>query len=656
MSARAIALLACAAALAAADPWDELTAAATRPASEAQAALEALLLEHPDFHAAHYDLGTLLLSSDAQSAAAHLEAATGAADQKLAADAWHNLALARLRQGRLEDALAAATHAADLNPALGEDRDRVRAAVLVAKDAARRRAEAEARKLRLPHADLPEATVGEPYETRIAAAGGAGGYLVRTAGKSKLPEGLELDADGRLHGTPAAAGRTDLSLEVADRDGAKATGAVTLTILPPPAITTERLPEAILRQPYRAPLASVGLVRPRWSAEGLPGGLAIVAGGDGQMAIVGTPAAAGESEVIVTATDARHHVSRPLHLLVSDSFAPDASELPPATAWAEYRHRLGVRGPALEYRWELSAPAAGMGIARDGIVSGTPQAAGALAIVVTLSASDGRSREFTLALPVNPPPVIDEQGTVALTQGRPVSRPLQQHGGTPPYEWSLAEGALPDGIRLDHDGTLRGAAAASGDREVTVAVADHWHASTQKRITIHVEASKDQPRDQQQDQDQQNQAKQDQDQQNQDQQNQDKQNQDKQDQQNQAKQDQQNQDQQGQDKQGQDQQNQQNQAKQDQQNQDQQGQDKQDQDQKDQKGQQSQQGKEQRPEDATAATDRQAATRDQGARQAQRLDEAATESWLESLPAENRDALRSQLLRTAPPPRKGNPW
>ena len=108
------------------DPWAALAAASVKPAAEAEPALEELLRVNPGFHAARFNLGTLLLNHDPAKAAAQLELATAAADLSLAADAYHNLALARQRQGRLEDALLAATEAAKRNPAYAGLRDEMR--------------------------------------------------------------------------------------------------------------------------------------------------------------------------------------------------------------------------------------------------------------------------------------------------------------------------------------------------------------------------------------------------------------------------------------------------------------------------------------------------------------------------------------------------
>jgi hypothetical protein len=655
----ALLLCALASAAPAADPWSVLAeAAATRDAGEARKQLEALLLEQPDFHAGHFNLGTLLLDSDPEAAAAHLERATASPQAELAADAWHNLALARWKQGRLEDAVAAAGKAVELRPDQPEAqrlRDELRRVLIARADEARRKAEEEARKLHLATRALPDAHVGEAYDQRIAAAGGkpdyrfslgapaapakapAAGMPAPAPAPAALPEGFVLDADGRLHGTPAKAGRYDLPLAIRDAAGTTIDGALTLTVIPAPAITTAQLPEAILGSPYQAELASEGLADPAWTVDGLPPGLALQPGRGASATIRGTPERAGAFTLRVTADDGQRRASSApppaggIPLTVSELFAPEQAVLPPATAWAPYRFQLGVRGPPQTYRWQAK-PQSGMTIAENGAVGGTPQQAGTLTLHATILAEDGRSRDVTVTLPVNPPPVIQESAPIELTEGQAVDRPLAVAGGTPPYLWHLADGVLPKGLRLDPDGALRGAPTERGTTEVTVALHDHWQAATQQKMTVTVKPSEkkqDQQKDQQKQEDQA-----------------------KQDQQKDGKQgDQQKQDQQKDGKQG-------DQQKQDQVRKDPSGQPKDDQ-QKQQGGQQKQGERQQGDQAKGERGEGQRPAGQDAAQQAQVLNQVAADRWLDQLPKENRGVLRYQLLeggeKTAPR-KDGKTW
>lgn len=60
--------------------------------------------------------------------------------------------------------------------------------------------------------EIPEATVGQPYEVQFSATGASPDNLTRTL-KGKLPQGLTFDsATGKLSGTPTEAG--SFSIEV----------------------------------------------------------------------------------------------------------------------------------------------------------------------------------------------------------------------------------------------------------------------------------------------------------------------------------------------------------------------------------------------------------------------------------------------------------
>ena len=527
----------------AADPWKELTAASELPTTEAEAAIEQLLRTHPGFHAARFNLGTLLLEQDAARAAEQLQLATAADDATLAADAWHNLALARWKLGRLDDALVAADEAAKRTPTYAALRDELRRVALVRADEARRAAEAAAKKLALAATRLPEGRVGEPYRATVPIRGGTPAYHVAlpapatppapaasapvgnigettfavpplpvdpaaspvtavappipiklppvvvpsVAAPSPLPPGLTLAADGTLSGKPTAAGTFRVPVVITDAVNGAATGTIDLVILPQPAITTEALPEAVIGLPYTTTLVSVGLRQPRWSASNLPSGLSC--GVDG--IIRGTPTSIGMSSVTLQATEvatpplSARQAERKLDLAVVDTFAPDVNPLPPATAGQPYTHRLGVRGPPQAYRW--AAADGQLTVAEDGTVQGTPAAAGTVSRPATIHAADRRVRDVALSLPVNPRPLITTGEPLRLQAGQPVDQPLPVTGGTPPLVWSTGDGALPAGVRLDPDGHLRGVAKDPGTATVTAIVTDKWQARTQAAVVVQVD-------------------------------------------------------------------------------------------------------------------------------------------------------------------------
>ena len=63
----------------------------------------------------------------------------------------------------------------------------------------------DARPVSITTERLPSAVLGVAYEKRLTAAGGDGSYSWSVA-DGALPDGLELNADGVIHGTPTLAG------------------------------------------------------------------------------------------------------------------------------------------------------------------------------------------------------------------------------------------------------------------------------------------------------------------------------------------------------------------------------------------------------------------------------------------------------------------
>lgn len=509
--------------LAAADQWQQLAdanrVAAQDPAS-ARKMYEAILLDHPDFSAANYNLGTLCLQSDPKAAIDHLKSASITPQRELAAHALYNCALAYEKLGRYEDALTAIMQALDLKPDDADfiaARNELRRVYLARRDEARRKAEEEAKKLRLATKSLPAAHVGEAYAAKLEGAGGNGApYRFSLAGEAKLPEGIELDGEGGLTGTPAASGVGPHELTIAVQDADKndgsqpgtASGKITLTVEPAPAITTASLPEGVIDQPYSADLACIGLASPTWTATGLPDGLTITPGPGLKATITGTTATAQDASVTITAADPQRKATATLTLKVSDLFTAEESQLPPATAWAAYSHQMKVRGPAQQYHWTQREKNAAIAVADDGSITGTPDKAGDITLPLDITAADGRTRGVGVTLPVNPPPLLEVEDPIKIRQGEIVNKPLKLTGGTAPFKWEIAEGTLPKGLRLDPDGALRGAAGEVGNFRITIRAEDKWKAGTQQATTVQVDKPEDKgEQDSQQDQNQDQQAK-----------------------------------------------------------------------------------------------------------------------------------------------------
>ncbi|MCP3143073.1 putative Ig domain-containing protein [Pyxidicoccus xibeiensis] len=163
--------------------------------------------------------------------------------------------------------------------------------------------------------------------------------------------------------------------------------------------------------------------------------------------------------------------------------------LPAATVASPYRASLSASGGSLPYSWHLvegSLPA-GLTLSSSGEITGTPSTSGSASFTLEVRDSRARSARGTF--------VIEVRGsgfqvtTSALPDaylGTEYSVSLEASGGTAPYTWTLAGGALPSGLRLGANGRFTGPPVASGTFAVTVSVQDAAGLSAQRDLPLSV--------------------------------------------------------------------------------------------------------------------------------------------------------------------------
>ena len=438
----------------AADPWKELTTASELPTTEAEAAIEQLLRTHPDFHAARFNLGTLLLAQDAARAAEQLQLATAADDATLAADAWHNLALARWKLGRLDDALVAADEAAKRTPTYAALRDELRRVALVRADEARRAAEAAAKKLALAATRLPEGRVGEPYRATVPIRGGTPAYHVALPAPATPFAPASSPLPSTASATAVKIGDTTFAVPPLPADPAHPAASQGATAAPPIPVT---LPPVVV--------PSVAVPSP------LPPGLTLAADGT----LSGKPTAAGTFRVPVVISDAVNgSATGTIDLVILPQPAITTEALPEAVIGLPYTTTLasvGLRQP----RWNASNLPGGLSCGVDGIIRGMPTSTGMSS--VTLGAAEvatppliARQAERKLELAVVDTFAPDVNPLPPATAGQPYMHRLGVRGPPQAYRWAAADGQL----TVADDGTVQGTPAAAGtvSRPATIHAAD----------------------------------------------------------------------------------------------------------------------------------------------------------------------------------------
>lgn len=156
----------------------------------------------------------------------------------------------------------------------------------------------------------------------------------------------------------------------------------------------------------------------------------------------------------------------------------DTGTPPPVTAGSAYAQPLAVSGGTAPYTYAVvGALPAGMALSATGELSGTPTAAGTYTFSISITDSSTGEGPYTVLRPYTLQVAAPQIGftLAALPQSvnaAPYNQPLQVSGGSAPYAFRLASGALPAGLTLEATGMLSGTPTAAGTYAFAVEVSD----------------------------------------------------------------------------------------------------------------------------------------------------------------------------------------
>ncbi len=245
--------------------------------------------------------------------------------------------------------------------------------------------------------------------------------------------------------------------------------------------------------PFSLQLAATGGSSPYvWSitAGALPAGIGL---NQATGAISGAPTLIGASTFTVQARDSQSQTAQkaititvlppPLEVITSSSPAGQVS-----TPFSLQLSASGGRGP---YTWSIvsGALAPGLSLAPSiGMVSGTPVAAGEFVFALEVSDMESRRARKTISMRIAPAPLsIGTASRFETMKGEPFSYQPAARGGTPPYAWSVASGALPSGLAINSQtGAISGTPTASGTFSLELALRDQSATSARVGIQIKV--------------------------------------------------------------------------------------------------------------------------------------------------------------------------
>ncbi|MGD0017320.1 MAG: putative Ig domain-containing protein, partial [Verrucomicrobiia bacterium] len=169
------------------------------------------------------------------------------------------------------------------------------------------------------------------------------------------------------------------------------------------------------------------------------------------------------------------------------------TNLPAGEVGLAYSQSPVAIGGLSPYTWSVIAGALPGGLTIDpatGIISGTPTTAGTFNFTLQVQDSNAATATQALSITVAPLLQITTTSLPAVGLGVPYSQTVAATGGIASYTWSIAAGALPNGLTINSaTGVISGTPTVVGAFPFTVQVQDSIGAIATKALSITVNSS-----------------------------------------------------------------------------------------------------------------------------------------------------------------------
>lgn len=275
--------------------------------------------------------------------------------------------------------------------------------------------------LRVQENTLPPAIQNVSYAATVTGLGGIPPY---TWGVNANAPGLIISNAGRITGKPPSAGVFPITVTLTDSIGKVISQDYSLTVSNGASIITSTLPAGVVGTPYSATLtATTGVTRWDIIAGNLPPGLNL---GTTTGQITGTPTATGTFPVTIQVTDSSGSTgSRAFVIVVTGAPLVITSGDFTGTVQAAVSQTLTATGGTPPYTWSSGALPAGLQLnGTTGVIAGTPTAAGASAVSVTVTDFSGATTTKGITITIIPPNLPPTSIGVGTTTQPPVSLTL----------------------------------------------------------------------------------------------------------------------------------------------------------------------------------------------------------------------------------------
>jgi hypothetical protein len=317
---------------------------------------------------------------------------------------------------------------------------------------------------------LPDAVLAQSYFTNLTATGATGALRWTLTPDVTAPPGLTVSQDGKVTGVPNDTGTYSFTLSVTanTEDGeltAYQRGSITIHPAVISILTTCPLEGGSVGRPYSVALRATGSssgyswsVNDRYS---LPSGIGLSPDG----VLAGTPFVPGTYIFDLSARSLGSTDSQPAHQLCHLTISPAAVRLasgctlPKGTVDVPYSQLLSASGGIAPYRYQLIGQLpAGLALAPDGQIAGTPRSAVSFPFELSVRDAAGTQTAQDCSITVDPP-AFDVSSACPLPAGKTGAAYNAKLPSA--YTWSL-NGTLPAGLELSPDGTVSGTPMTAG--------------------------------------------------------------------------------------------------------------------------------------------------------------------------------------------------